>query len=59
VRSSPATSTSCSHESLTTLLVNELDTAQWCLDEGDTSSSYAIGLFRDCHWLADRWAALR
>jgi hypothetical protein len=41
------------------LLVNELDTAQWCLDEGDTSSSYATGLFRACHWLADRGAALR
>jgi Ser/Thr protein kinase RdoA (MazF antagonist) len=41
------------------LLVNELDTAQWCLDEGDTSSSYATGLFHACHWLADRGAALR
>lgn len=40
------------------LLINELDTAEWCLGQGDDSSSYATGLIRACHWLADRDATL-
>lgn len=41
------------------LLVNELDSADWEIGEGHDSSSYTTGLFRACHWLADRGAALR
>ena len=41
------------------LLLNELDAAEWCLGEGDDSSSYVTGLIRACHWLADRDAVLR
>ena len=41
------------------LLLNELDAAEWCLGEGDDSSSYVTGLIRACQWLADRDAVLR
>ncbi|GAB3405505.1 hypothetical protein [Flindersiella endophytica] len=41
------------------LLVNELDSADWEIGEGHGTSTYATGLIRAAHWLADRNAELR
>lgn len=41
------------------VLVNELDSADWEIGEGDNSSTYVAGLIHAAHWLADRDAALR
>lgn len=39
------------------ILIREIDNADWCLGQGDTTSSYVTGTIRTAHWIADNYDA--